>query len=178
METKRRAGLTETQFQHIIEYLEEERSKHMQKLYVSVGGSILLAIPGFVTLSSLQYAKKVGMTGHAGNRFSDAAFLAWLVCVGATIVLFLTGYQKKFGKMALINRFKREEFTCEYITVGGISGSEGRPPYLMRDTNGVDYYVPVYLEFKQMKPGASAIGIYMATGSERFAVHDTAMDTY
>ena len=178
MEMRPRAGLTEVQFQRIVDFLEEERSKHMHKMYVSVGGSILLAIPGLVTLSSIQYSQKVGMTGHAGNRFSDLAFFLWLVCVGATVVLFLTGFQKKFGNMALINRFKREEFTCERITVSGISGGEGRPPYLMRDTNGTDYYVPVYLEYKEMKPGAPAIGIYMTSGGERFAVHDASTDTF
>ncbi len=170
MEMTAKAGLTEDQYQKIITFLDELRSKHMHKMYVSIGGSILLTIPGLITLSSLQYSDKLNMEQHAGNLFSDAAFILWLICLGATLVLFLTGYQKYFGSRALVNRFKRQEFSCTFVKVGQMSGSEGRPPYLMKDTAGTDYYVPLYLDFKQMKPGETAVGIFMTGGGERFAV--------
>lgn len=178
MEEQRKAGLTETQFQRIIDFLDEERSKYLHKMYISIGGTILLAIPGLVTLSNMQYSKAVGMDGHAGNRFSDAAFILWVLCAVTSVVLFFSGYQSKFGPRALINRFKRQEFTCDYVTVAMLSGGEGRPPYLMKDMLGTDYYVPVFLDYKQMKPGSTAIAVYMTSGGERFAVHDTSADTY
>ncbi|MBP0967372.1 MAG: hypothetical protein J5722_07045 [Oscillospiraceae bacterium] len=176
MEMTRKAELREDQYQRIIEFLDEQRSKFMHKLYISIGGSVLLAVPGMVTLSNIQYSKAVGMDGHAGNRSSDAAFYLWVICVIVTIVLLLTGFQNKFGARALINRFKRREFTCEFVTVGQLSGGEGRPPYLMKDSLGTDYYVPVFLDYKQLKPGGPAIGIYMTSGGERFAVHDPSQD--
>lgn len=176
MEMTRRAELREDQYQRIIEFLDEQRSKFMHRLYVSIGGTVLLAIPGLVTLSNMAYSKNVGMSAHAGNRYSDAAFYLWVICAVATVILLITGYQSKFGSRALINRFKRREFTCEFVTVGQLSGGDGRPPYLMKDTLGTDYYVPVFLDYKQMKPGLTAIAVYMTTGGERFAVHDTYND--
>ena len=170
MEMTQKANITEEQYQKITEFLDDLRSKHLHKLYVSIAGSVLLALPGFATLASLQFSEKVGIKTHFGNIFSDLAFFVWLFSLGAMIVLLLTGYQKTFGPQALINRFKRMEYTCAYITVGQLSGSEGRPPYLMKDAGGTDYYVPLYLDFKQMKPGGPAIGIYMVSGGERFAV--------
>ena len=170
METTAKASITEEQYEKIHAFLDELRSKHLHKMYISIGGSILLTIPGLITLSSIQYSEKIGMEGHAGNRFSDAAFLLWLLCLGATVVLFLTGYLKQFGSQAVVNRFKRREFSCTYVRVGQMSGSEGRPPYLMKDAGGTDYYVPLYLDFKRMKPGETAIGIFMTSGGERFAV--------
>ena len=175
METTPKANLTEDQFNKIINFMEEARAKHMQKLYVSVGGSILLAIPGLITLSSIQSSKAAGLSGHFGNLWSDAAFVLWLICLGATVVFFLTGYQKQFGSQCQLNRFKRHEFSCEHITVGELSGSEGKPPYLMKDSFGSDYICPVYLEFKQLKVGGPAIGVYL-TGGERYAVHNPAND--
>ena len=176
MDMTHKAELREDQYQRIIEFLDEQRSKFMHKLYISIGGPVLLAVPGIITLSNMAYSKRVGMSGHVGNRTSDAAFYVWVICVVATVILFITGYQSKFGPRALINRFKRREFSCEFVTVGQLSGGEGRPPYLMKDSLGTDYYVPVFLDYKQLKIGGPAIAVYMTSGGERFAVHDPAAE--
>ena len=176
MDMTRKAELRGDQYERIIEFLDEQRSKFMHRLYISMGGTVLLAVPGIMTLSNMAYAKKVGMSSHAGNRASDAAFYVWVICVVATIILLITGYQSKFGTRALINRFKRREFSCEFVTVGQLSGGEGRPPYLMKDSLGTDYYVPVFLDYKQLKIGGPAIAVYMTSGGERFAVHDPAAE--
>ena len=44
-------NLTESQYQHLLEALDEERSKFMNLLYFSVGGSILLLFPGIMVLT-------------------------------------------------------------------------------------------------------------------------------
>lgn len=160
------ANITEQQCQKVIEYLDEARSKHMHLLYVCVAGSILLLIPGLMVLG-----------GYGGSRESVLAGYAWFLCVGGAIVLFLTGYQKKFGSRAPIAQMKQRNFSCERIQIAQLSGSEGRPPYLATDSLGKQYVCPIYLEFKQLRQGGDAIGIYLMDGT-CFVVHDTANDTY
>lgn len=160
------ANITEQQLQKIIEYLDEARSKHMHLLYVCIAGAVLFLLPGLMLLG-----------GYGGNRYSYLAGIAWVLCVVGGIVLFLTGNQKKFGKGAPIERMKQRNFSCEYITVSQLSDSMGKPPYLVSDSLGKQYICPIYLEFKQLRRGGNAIGIYLTDGT-CFAVHDTAEDTY
>lgn len=160
------ANITEQQREKIVEYLDEARSKHMHLLYVCVAGSVLFLLPGLMLLG-----------GYGGNRYSVAAGAAWFLCIIGTVVLFLTGYQKKFGKAAPIEQMKQHNFSCERITIAQLSDSMGKPPYLISDSLGKQYVCPIYLEFKQLQRGGNAIGIYLPDGT-CFAVHDTSEDTY
>lgn len=159
------ANITEQQYQKVLQYLDEARSKHMHLMYLSVGGSVLLALPGLMLLR-----------GIPGSMYETLAGMLWFVCLIGTVILVLTGYQKKFGSNAPISMFKQRNFSCESITVSQLSGSEGRPPYLVHDSLGKQYICPVYLEFKQLRQGGKAIGIYLPDGT-CLAVHDTAEDT-
>lgn len=172
-----KANITEDQYNKLIAYLEDARGRHMNMLYASIAGSVILTVPGLIVLGSIQYNRNLGMTGYAGNRSTDFVFILWLFCLAATVVLFLTGFQRKFGSQCPLSRVKRREFTCENITVGQLSTSEGKPPYLMMDSLGTSYVCPIFLEYKQLKTGMPAIGIFLADGT-RFAVHNAALDTY
>lgn len=163
---EQKATITEQQRQKIIEYLDEARSKHMHLLYICIAGSVLLALPGLMLLG-----------GYGGNRYSMAAGLLWYVCLAGLVVLFLTGWKKKFGPQASISQLKQNNYSCQLIAVSQLSGSEGRPPYLVTDSLGKQYVCPVYLEFKQLRQGGTAVGIYLPDGT-CLAVHNTADDTY
>ncbi|MBR4201173.1 MAG: hypothetical protein IKQ91_07860 [Oscillospiraceae bacterium] len=159
-------SITPQQHQKIIEYLDEARSKHMHLLYICIAGSVLLALPGLMLLG-----------GYGGNRYSLLAGIGWFVSIVGTVILLLTGYQRVFGSNAPINQFKQHNYSCERITVSQLSGSEGRPPYLVTDSLGKQYVCPVYLEMKAMRQGGTAIGIYLS-GSTNFVVHDASADTF
>ena len=71
-------NLTESQYQHLLEALDEERSKFMNLLYFSVGGSILLLIPGIMVV-----------TGRGGGFYVSIAGVLWLLCVVMAVVLLI-----------------------------------------------------------------------------------------
>lgn len=161
-----RPEITENQKQKLIEYLDEARSKHMHLMYIAIAGSVLLFIPGMGMLAAVVSPNAAGFYAYRGT----AVFAVWLICVIGLVVLFLTGYQKKFGSRAPISCIKRGEFTCEYAEIAQLSDIQGRPPYLMTDILGTQYVVPNYLECKQMRIGMRVIGIY--AGEYRFAMMD------
>ena len=159
-------NLTESQYQHLLEALDEERSKFMNLLYFSVGGSILLLIPGIMVV-----------TGRGGGIYVSIAGVLWLLCVVMAVVLLITGYQKKFGSNCPHSQLKNRNYTCERIHVASKSGAEGRPPYLLTDVMGNQFVCPIYMEFKYIRQGGSAIGVFFPSGG-RYAVHDPSGDTY
>ena len=158
--------ITPQQHQKILEYLDEARSKHMNMLYVCIAGSVLLALPGLMLLG-----------GYGGNRYSLLAGVAWFGCLIGTLLLVITGYQKVFGANAPINLIKQHNYSCGKITVSQCSGSEGRPPYLVTDALGKQYICPIYLEFKALRPGGTAVAVYLPGGTS-FAVHDASADAF
>ncbi|MCQ2407496.1 MAG: hypothetical protein MJ065_03080 [Oscillospiraceae bacterium] len=159
-------NLTESQYQHLLAALDEERSKFMNLLYISAGGSILLLLPGIMSLS-----------GRGGGLYVSAAGALWLICAIMTAVLLITGYQKKFGSNCPYSQLKNRNYTCELIQVTAKSGAEGRPPYLLTDVMGNQFVCPIYMEFKYIQPGGNAIGVFLQSGG-RYAVHDPSNDTY
>lgn len=161
-----RVTITELQYQKALQYLDDARSKHLHLMYISVGGSVLLASPGLMLLG-----------GIPGDRYMTLAGMMWFACLIGTVILFLTGYQRKFGRNSTYAQFKERHYSCEMITIDQLSGSEGRPPYLVTDQLGKQYICPVYLEFKQLRQGGNAIGIYLMDGT-CLVMHDTAEDTY
>lgn len=161
-----RPEITETQKQKLIEYLDEARSKHMHMMYIAIAGTVLFFIPGIGVLGELLSPNDTLFVMPRSSIY----FAVWIICVIMLAVLFLTGYQKKFGSHAPISCIKRGEYTCEYAEIAQLSDIQGRPPYLMTDMLGNQYVVPVYLECKQMRIGMRVIGVY--AGNERFAMMD------
>lgn len=151
------AQITPVQKQKLIEYLEEKRSKHMNLMYICIAGSVLLFLPGLSLFAS-----------NYGNIYSNLAGCLWIVCVVGLVILLLTGYQKHFGGNSAISCAKRGAYSCAPITVGTVSGNEGRPPYLLSDSMGNQYICPVYMEFKYMRTGSTAVGVTLVNGM-RFA---------
>ncbi len=145
-------NITEQQHQKLIQYLEDARGKHMNLLYISIAGSVLLFFPGMSLLSGF------------GNLYSTLAGVLWIVCVIGLVVLLATGYQKYFGGNSAYACAKRRAYSCAAITVGNVSGSEGRPPYLLNDAMGNQYISPIYMEFKTFRSGGSAIGVTLVNG--------------
>ena len=163
--------IQENQRQKLIQYLSEARSKYMYLLYIAAGGSILFLLPALQSISVMQVTRDLLPEGYA-SRGSTYLYI-WILFVIIFAALFLMGFQRKFGKNAPINCIRRNDFTCEYVTVSQLSDIQGRPPYLMTDTLGTQFVVPVFLECKQMRIGMQVIGIYAADGS-RFAMLDPA----
>ena len=154
-----RPEITVSQKAKLAAYLDEVCSSHMHKMYVAIAGTILFLIPGIIVLAEFIIGADKGF--DASYFRENGYFLAWIVSVGALVYLFLTGYQRKFGKNSLVNRVRRGEYTCEYIIIAQISDIQGKPPYLLLDTLGNQYVVPNYLECKQMRIGMRAVGLYV-----------------
>lgn len=154
-------NLTEDQYRHLLDALEDERGKFMNLLYFSIGGSILLFLPGIMTV-----------TGRGSGIYVQAAGVLWALCVVMAVVLFIMGYQKKFGSNCPHSQLKNRNYTCELIKVASKSGSEGRPPYLLTDVMGNQFVCPIYLEFKYIQVGGNAIGVFFPSGG-RYVVHDS-----
>lgn len=161
-----RITITEEQYRKLLEYLDEVRSKHMNKLYLCIAGSVLLAVPGLMLLF-----------GYGGGRYVALAGLGWIGSLAGTVILLVTGYQKVFGSNAPITHFKQRNYSCGKITISQLSDSAGRPPYLVSDTLGKQYVCPVFLEFKAMRRGGTATSVILPDGTA-FAVHDADSSSY
>lgn len=157
--------ITEQQHQKLVQYLDDARGKHMNLMYLCIAGSVLLFLPG-VTL----------LTGF-GNVYVTLAGVGWFCCIIGLVILFLTGYQKHFGSNSAYSCAKRRAYSCSSITVSTVSGSEGRPPYLLNDTLGMQYISPVYMEFKKFHAGGTAIGVTLINGM-RYAFAEPETDIY
>ena len=152
--------ITAHQQQKLVEYLDEARSKHMHMLYICVAGSVLLLLPGLSLFTGF------------GNMYSNLAGVLWILSVIGLVILLVTGYQKYFGGNCAYSCAKRGAYSCGEITVSTVSGSEGRPPYLLNDAAGNQYICPVYMEFKTMHAGCTAIGVTLINGM-RFAFSES-----
>ena len=150
--------ITSQQQQKLVEYLDEARSKHMHLIYICIAGAVLLFLPGLSLLTA----------GEFSNLYVSVAGFFWIVSIIGLVILLLTGYQKYFGGNSAISCAKRGAYSCAPITVSSVSGSEGRPPYLLNDSAGNQYICPVYIEFKYLHAGSMAIGVTLVNGM-RFA---------
>ncbi len=146
-------NITEQQHQKLLQYLDEARGKFMNMLYICIGGSVLLCLPGLTLFNGF------------GTRYSRMAGILWYVALIGLIVLLVTGYPKYLGSNSAYACAKRRAYFCTPITISNVSGSEGRPPYLLNDTMGNQYVCPVYLEFKSFRSGGGAIGVTLTNGT-------------
>lgn len=158
-------NITEQQYQKLLQYLDESRSKHMTLMYICIGGTVLDFLPGITMFSGF------------GNVYVTLAGFLWICCVIGLIVLFLTGYQKHFGGNSSYSCVKRRAYSCAPITISTVSGSEGRPPYLLNDSLGLQYVSPVYMEFRKFRAGSNAIGLTLING-KRFAFAEPGENFY
>ena len=148
------ARITNHQKEQIVQYLDEARSKHLHLLYICIAGAVLFAVPGLMILGGYQVGGYAGLAG-----------ICWFLCLIGGVILFLTGYNKKFGSKSPYNQVKSGSYTCELITISEKSGSEGKPPYLANDTKGRQFVCPVYLEFKHLQVGQQAVGVELVDGT-------------
>lgn len=166
------AVITEEQRRELLRYLEDRRGSYIAKMVV-LGAMLLFttmaSLPvylGYVDSRQISYRPK-GSFHRVEVAYAPPVLLIIFIC------LLIYGFGRYFGPTSAISRVRRCDITCSRIIVSGKSPDNGKHPYYVYGSDGVKYCCPVYLDYRDVSPGSTMIGVSAARG-KNFAMADPA----
>ncbi len=148
--------LKEEQKEQVLKYIQERRYQHMITMYCVGIVALLFSIFNFL---DMKYTK-------IGFIYDTNLVSYWLLSTLITLVMFLQGIGKIFGKNSDYDCVKKDNYTLNIRKFAGKKPDTGKHPYFVEDFYGNSYQCINFLDWKHAHDGDMLICIELKNGKK------------